>query len=87
MDDPTWVRIIKETINSVRIHDFVNQNLVYGYDDEDEDNDWVKEDMVYDIVAHAAAYRICPKFQLLKEIEEIKDRKDGKPGKLDEEKS
>ena len=65
--DPTWVRIIKETIDSVKIHDF--------YNPIEEDDDWVKEDVVYDIVAHAAAYRICPKFQLLKEIEKKFDDK------------
>ena len=67
VNDPTWVRIIKETIDSVNIHDFYNPN--------DEIDDWVKEDVVYDIVAHAAAYRICPKFQLLKEIEKKFDAK------------
>ena len=41
VEDPTWVRIITETINYVRFHEFYNHEV--GWDSR-------KEDVVYDIV-------------------------------------
>ena len=54
-DDPTWSKFIIETINSVRIHE-LDLNVWQS------SNNTRKEDIVYDICSHAAAFRICPKF-------------------------
>ena len=64
--EPTWVRIIKETVDKVAIHDI--EEL------EDYKGDFRKEAVVYNIISEAAAYRVCPKFQIIKEYEQEKDR-------------
>lgn len=53
--EPTWVRIIKETVDKVAIHD-IEELEVY------EGDDFRKEAVVYNIISEAAAYRVCPKF-------------------------
>ena len=66
-------------MNKVKIHE-LDQDVHWP--------DFVKEDIVQNMVSHAAAFMVRPKFQLLKEYEDKIDRKEnGEPGKLDEEKS
>ena len=67
--EPTWVRIIKETVDKVAIHDIKE---IEDYEGEG----YRKESVVYNIVSEAAAYRVCPKFQILKEYEQAKDRQE-----------